>query len=162
MGDEGFDDPLMAIRFAVPDPPRVYVQRPRLKELLDRGADLPLTLVSAPAGSGKTAMVAAWAAKREASGSCIAWVTFEEPEAPAGAFWSYVQEALHRQGVAVPGVRFDVTGEYSRLLTEIAGRSSSVPPPPVPSSRMVPVPAAFEIVAFVGALRFTVKLSLAS
>lgn len=121
MGDVGFDDPLMAIRFAVPDPPRVYVQRPRLTELLDRGADLPLTLVSAPAGSGKTAMVAAWAAKREASGSCIAWVTFEEPEAPAGAFWSYVQEALHRQGVAVPGVRFDVTGEYSRLLTEIAG-----------------------------------------
>jgi LuxR family transcriptional regulator, maltose regulon positive regulatory protein len=121
MGDEGFDDPLLAIRFAIPDPPRVYVHRPRLKDLLDRGADLPLTLVSAPAGSGKTAIVAAWAAKRAAAGSTVAWVTFEEREAPAGAFWSYVQEALHRQGVAVPGVRFDAAAEYSRLLTEIAG-----------------------------------------
>jgi LuxR family maltose regulon positive regulatory protein len=93
-------------------------------ELLDRGAELPLTLVSAPAGSGKTAMVAAWAVEREAAGSAVAWVSFEERDVPAGVFWSYVREALHRQGVAVPVVRFDrleVTGEYSWLLTEIAG-----------------------------------------
>src|SRR5262245_64506861 len=95
----------MAIRFAIPGRPRVYVERARLMELLDRGADLPLTLVSAPAGSGKTAMVAAWAAQREAAGKSIAWVTFEEREEPASAFWQYVQEALRRQGVAVPGAR---------------------------------------------------------
>jgi LuxR family maltose regulon positive regulatory protein len=44
-------------------PPRVatrVVERPRLFERLEDGADLPLTLVSAPAGYGKSTLVASW------------------------------------------------------------------------------------------------------
>ena len=44
--------------------PRVVpgvVERPRLFALLDRGAAGPVTLVCAPAGSGKTVFLGSWA-----------------------------------------------------------------------------------------------------
>jgi len=83
----GSVDPLSAVRFGIPRRPRRYVDRPRLNKRLDRGAELPLTLVSAPAGSGKTALVAAWAAaRRAATGRGIAWLTLEEQDVPAAMF----------------------------------------------------------------------------
>ena len=62
--DDSWADPLLAVRLAVPAAPRVYVERRRLLARLDRAAEVPLTLVSAPAGSGKTVLAAAWVAKR--------------------------------------------------------------------------------------------------
>ena len=47
-------------------------------------------------------------------------------------------------------------------LTLRVGVSSSVPPAPVPSSRIVPTPTAVVIVAFTGALSVTLKASLTS
>ena len=118
-GDE-FDDPVLALRFAVPRPPRLYVDRLRLMACLDRGAELPLTLVSAPAGSGKTALVAAWAAQREAAGHSTAWITFEEQDVPATVFWPHVRETLRRQGVVLPCIRYDTARARSRMLTGFA------------------------------------------
>ncbi|TCO33408.1 LuxR family maltose regulon positive regulatory protein [Kribbella steppae] len=114
------DDPVLAVRFAVPGPPRLYVERPRLIKRLDEGAELPLTLVSAPAGSGKTALVAAWAAQREAAGYSTAWITFEERDVPASVFWPHVLETLRRQGLVLPAMRSDTAGARSRMLTRLA------------------------------------------
>ena len=44
----------------VPRPPQPLVLRPRLFEVLDRGIGAPLTLGSAPAGFGTTALLASW------------------------------------------------------------------------------------------------------
>ncbi len=118
-GDDS-GDPVLAVRFAVPRPPRLYVERPRLIKRLDEGAELPMTLVSAPAGSGKTALVAAWAAQREAAGHSTAWVTFEEQDVPATVFWPNVHEALRRQGLVLPATRGDTAGAHCRMLTELA------------------------------------------
>jgi LuxR family maltose regulon positive regulatory protein len=114
------DDPVLAARFAVPRPPRLYVERPRLIKRLDQGAELPLTLVSAPAGSGKTALVAAWAAQREAAGHSTAWITFEEQDVPATVFWPHVHETLRRQGVSIPDRRYDTARAHARMLTALA------------------------------------------
>jgi len=117
----GSVDPLSAVRFGIPRRPRRYVDRPRLNKRLDRGAELPLTLVSAPAGSGKTALVAAWAAaRRAATGRGIAWLTLEEQDVPAAMFLAEVVEALRRQGVVLPGARDDTADAHSQLLTELA------------------------------------------
>ena len=53
------------------------VPRPRLHALLDRGAQV--TLISAPAGSGKTMLVASWARSGGAPGP-IAWVAVDRDE----------------------------------------------------------------------------------
>ncbi|MET9270643.1 LuxR C-terminal-related transcriptional regulator [Kribbella sp. NPDC003557] len=114
-------DPLSAVRFGIPRRPRRYVDRPRLNKRLDDGAERPLTLVSAPAGSGKTALVAAWAAARHAAtGHGMAWLTLEEQDAPAAMFWADVVEALRRQGVVLAGARDDSADAHSQLLTELA------------------------------------------
>lgn len=49
------------------------VHRPRLFALLDRGAAGPVTLVCAPAGSGKTMLLASWLRTAAARGA-VAWV----------------------------------------------------------------------------------------
>jgi len=95
------EDPLLALRFAVPRPPRLYVTRRRLVNRLDEAADIPLTLVSAPAGSGKTTLLAEWVKLRRTPGT-VAWITFEDGDDRPGTFWPLVLECLRRRGVTVP------------------------------------------------------------
>ena len=50
--------PALATQFVIPAPPFGMIERPRLRRHLERGLDEPVTLVCAPAGSGKTSLVA--------------------------------------------------------------------------------------------------------
>ena len=52
--------PLVETKLFLPQPRGDAVTRPRLTELLDRGRRARLTLVSAPAGFGKTTLLARW------------------------------------------------------------------------------------------------------
>src|SRR5439155_3816128 len=71
------------------------VDRPRLDVRLLRKDGTGLTLVSAPAGFGKTTLVSAWAAES------AAWVSLEESDQDPVTFWTYVLTALDR---VAPGV----------------------------------------------------------
>jgi LuxR family transcriptional regulator, maltose regulon positive regulatory protein len=104
--------------FGVPTVPDDYVRRPRLFRLLDRGATSPLVMVSAPAGSGKTSLVADWMSLR-ASEEQTEWVTFEREDE---AFWPGVLGGLTRLGVAAPSRSFPAgTMAVGRqLLTALA------------------------------------------
>jgi len=55
--------PLLETKFYVPRSRRGLVPRPRLSQRLDRAAASKLTLVSAPAGFGKTTLLAEWLAE---------------------------------------------------------------------------------------------------
>ncbi|MEU8225695.1 LuxR C-terminal-related transcriptional regulator [Kribbella sp. NPDC048915] len=126
----GVVDPLSAVRFGIPRRPRRYVDRSRLNKRLLRGVEQPLTLVSAPAGSGKTALVAAWAAaRRTATGVGAAWLTLEERDVPRAMFWTEVLEALRRQGVVLPGTRDDTADAHAQMLTELATVLADRPQP---------------------------------
>ncbi len=76
----------------VPRPPSPVVLRPRLFETLDRGADGPLTLISAPAGAGKTALLASWLAERPRD---VGWLTLR-PGLAETAFWAEWLESIRR------------------------------------------------------------------
>jgi LuxR family transcriptional regulator, maltose regulon positive regulatory protein len=92
--------PLVRTKVFVPPVRRGLVPRPRLVDRL--GRDRPrLTLVSGPAGFGKTTVLAAWADAAAAAGRPVAWVSLEETEQQAGAFWTYVATAID---AAAPGV----------------------------------------------------------
>jgi LuxR family maltose regulon positive regulatory protein len=86
-------DALMATKLL---PPRLRgdrVPRPRLADLLARATEAPLTLVSAPAGFGKTTLVASWLAD---SGRPVAWVSLDARDRQPMSFWSYVLASLEQ------------------------------------------------------------------
>ncbi|GAA4361585.1 LuxR C-terminal-related transcriptional regulator [Angustibacter luteus] len=56
------------------DLPGNWVPRPRLDELLDEATTRPLTVVVAPAGSGKSAMLRGWAAQQSARKRRVLWL----------------------------------------------------------------------------------------
>ena len=84
---------LAATKLRPPGPPARLVDRGRLGAVLDEAdaADLPLVLVSAPAGSGKSTLVAGWAAGRSGS---TAWLQLEESDADPARFWVSVVAAI--------------------------------------------------------------------
>ena len=90
----------VADRFTIPRQPEGLIRRPRLLEHLDRGVAGPLTLVSAPAGTGKTLLVSAWARRARARGP-VAWVTLDTGDQSRTRFWGSVSEGLGRCGVVV-------------------------------------------------------------
>ena len=77
--------------------------RPRLIEQLDRGATSKLTLVSAPAGFGKSRLLAEWLARTSASAGedSAAWLALDSGDNDPVTFWSYVVAALRK---VAPGV----------------------------------------------------------
>ena len=52
--------PLLRTKLYIPPPRQQQVPRPRLIERVERGLHRKLTLVSAPAGFGKTTLVSEW------------------------------------------------------------------------------------------------------
>jgi LuxR family transcriptional regulator, maltose regulon positive regulatory protein len=82
----------------VPYVTNTLVERPLAVAAL-RGARLPVTFVSAPAGYGKTTLLATWAVKAQATGASVAWVTIDEHDNEPFLLWSAVLVAL--EGVSV-------------------------------------------------------------
>ena len=85
-------DPLLATKLHVPRPRRQLVSRPALIKRVQEGIQGPLILISAPAGFGKTTLLAQWAAEasRSTARSIAARSTlsFCRQQAKAGRFSS--------------------------------------------------------------------------
>jgi ATP/maltotriose-dependent transcriptional regulator MalT len=68
-----------------------YVRRSRVLALFDEVVHAPLTLVVAPAGTGKTSLVAGWV---EDSSLAAAWLSLDEMDRDRSQFWSGMIGAL--------------------------------------------------------------------
>ena len=93
--------PLLETKLYVPRLRRGLVARPRLIERMNRGAGAKLTLISAPAGFGKTTLLAEWLAVTPAVERSVASVSLDQDDNEPGAFWSYLVAALQ---TVVPGI----------------------------------------------------------
>lgn len=93
----GRASPLLSARLRPPTVPARHIPRERLHRLLDSVTTAPVTLVNAPAGAGKTMLVANWAAH---SARPTAWVSIDDTDRDAGQFWATVTAALQ---AFVPG-----------------------------------------------------------
>jgi LuxR family maltose regulon positive regulatory protein len=92
--------PILASKITVPDVPDWVVPRLRVTTLITEGTRWrPLTVLTAPAGAGKTMALALWAA---ADPGTVAWVGLDEFDNRPGTFWANVVAALRRSGVALP------------------------------------------------------------
>jgi LuxR family maltose regulon positive regulatory protein len=84
--------PLLATKLFVPRPRPDLVPRPRLLVHLDAGLDAGrCSLLSAPAGAGKTSLVAAWLARLDRP---VAWLTLDERDQEVGQVLRYLVAAL--------------------------------------------------------------------
>jgi len=89
------DSPLLETKLYVPKLRRGVVARPRLSEHLSRGAaESKLTLISAPAGFGKTTLVAEWLAATATKERSAAWLSLDQSDNDPASFWSYLVAAL--------------------------------------------------------------------
>ena len=93
--------PLLATKLHVPRRQRDLVARPRLSERLSRGAESALTLVSAPAGFGKTTLLTQWLTAPPADRRSVAWLSLDQRDNDPRLFWTYLVGALK---MAVQGV----------------------------------------------------------
>ena len=93
--------PLLETKLHVPRRRRNLVARPRLSKRLNSGAESALTLVSAPAGFGKTTLLADWLAAPAANGWSTAWLSLDQRDNDPAVFWTYLVAALK---TAAPGV----------------------------------------------------------
>ena len=120
---QGLSDPVgsqLRVRVGVLD-------RPRLVAVFERLDGARLTLVSAPAGSGKTEAVAAWL--RERRDLSVAWVTVERGDTAARELWTSVAIAVDRlrPGIGRPALArlrapdSTVLEGIDELLRDLAG-----------------------------------------
>ena len=86
-------DPQFATKLYVPRLRAQLVSRVRFHEQLTQGMEGALTLVSAPAGFGKTTVLAQWLAQ---SGTPVAWLSLEPTDNDPVRFLSYLIAALQR------------------------------------------------------------------
>ncbi len=85
------NESLLLTKLYIPPVRPDAVERARLTALIEQGTGMPLTLVSAPAGFGKTTLLSAWAAQ---SGNPVGWVSLDEADNDVVRFLSYMIAAL--------------------------------------------------------------------
>src|SRR6516162_1164632 len=99
-------DALIATKLRVPRTRRGLVPRPRLADWLTEALAGELTVVCAPAGFGKTALLAEWAQR---SGQPVAWLSLDADDNDPVRFWRHV-------AAAVGGVRAAAGQRVAALL----------------------------------------------
>ena len=84
-------DALLATKLHVPRPQPGFVPRPRLVQALGEGLARGRVLICAPAGFGKTSLLADWA---RSGGRPVAWLGLDAGDNDPARFWRYVVAAL--------------------------------------------------------------------
>ena len=84
-------DPLIRTKLHLPFTRPELVPRPRLQEQIAQGLRGPLTLITAPAGFGKTTLVASCVA---GCGMPVAWLSLDKDDNQAERFLNYLVAAL--------------------------------------------------------------------
>jgi LuxR family maltose regulon positive regulatory protein len=122
---------LLATKLYIPPTSQILVSRPRVKQLLSRALTSNLTLVSAPAGYGKTTLVSSWLHEIDIPST---WLSLDEGDNDPIRFLQYFISALQK---ILPTLQPDLLGVLQGMLpssfepllnliiNEIAGRAAS-------------------------------------
>jgi len=114
-------------RLTVPQLPPRHVSRPRLLAELDNAANLPLTLLSAGPGAGKTVLLTDWVRR---SGARVAWLNPTAADAEPRRFWHLLMSSLREcdgaeRGLPVPmprGAAIDLVQTLFSAVPESAAQ----------------------------------------
>jgi LuxR family maltose regulon positive regulatory protein len=132
-------DPLITTKLYIPPTRPEIVPRPRLIERLDEGLYRKLSLLSAPAGFGKTTLVIEWLGKlstdRNRAAHKISWLSLDENDNDLTRFLTYMIAALNRiEGVeskfgksALSMLQSHQPPEAETVITSLINEISSIP-----------------------------------
>lgn len=124
------DGSIIAARLVPPGATRV-VTRGRLLDELDAAADHPLTLLAAPAGSGKTVLLADWLHTRRPAR--VAWLTLDRSDNDRRRFWldltAALAEVLDPEHDPLAGLRPPPLGPFEGFITNFLNAAAAMPRP---------------------------------
>ena len=87
--------PLLSTKFHILTPRQDSVRRPRLINRLHAGLDNKFTIISAPPGFGKTALVSEWVSDLKGKGGHrVAWLSLDENDSHSAGFFTYLIGSL--------------------------------------------------------------------
>ena len=120
--------PLIATKLHVPQARSRAVERPRLRKRLDRAWDAKVTVLSAPAGFGKTTLLAEWLERSAHAGRAVAWLSLDQDDNEPALFWPYVVATLREAMAPIHGDFPDLPGASTPndsfiaiLINQLAG-----------------------------------------
>ena len=97
--------PLLRTKFLPPPPRGQLVPRERLFTRLDQGMHRRLTVLAAPAGSGKSSLLSAWLAYAHGA---VGWLSLDAADNDPRQYWSYLLAALALASIEVAELVPDV------------------------------------------------------
>lgn len=115
LGSEVVLDTLLKTKLYIPPAPSELVSRPRLLERLDAGLRRKLTLISAPAGFGKTTLLSEWISQSPVR---AAWVSLDEGDNDPVRFLTYFIAALQT-----------IEPDFGQTALAVLQASHAQPPP---------------------------------
>ncbi|MCU1534223.1 MAG: ATP-dependent transcriptional regulator, MalT-like, LuxR family [Glaciihabitans sp.] len=118
---------VLATKLFVP-PPRVQaIARPRLIRKLDDGATAgrKLTLISAPAGFGKTTVLSEWIAASRITDPAlrVGWLSLEDSDNDPARFLTYLVAAMDASTALSSDPTLSIDSTMTSLINEVAQRS---------------------------------------
>ncbi|HEY5979156.1 MAG TPA: LuxR C-terminal-related transcriptional regulator [Microlunatus sp.] len=114
-----------------PSPRTDWLDRPRLVEQMNEGTQLPVLLVAAPAGYGKSTLVAQWAGDHAGP---VAWVQLDPADNDPTRLWAHLAAALARVGCTVDVnvaeyVAMNATAISARVVPRLVEAMADFPGP---------------------------------
>jgi LuxR family maltose regulon positive regulatory protein len=123
---------LLKTKLHVPTPRRSVLPRSRLTSRMSGASEVSLTLVSAPAGFGKTTLLSEWSSRSAGARDSTAWVSLDHRDDDPGTFWSYVGAALRSvapdlgAAAELDAPQAPTQAALAQLLNALQGREQDV------------------------------------
>ena len=124
-------DVLLATKLYMPGSRTDLVSRPRLAERLDEGLGQGLVLVCAPAGYGKTVLLADWARHGRHP---AAWLSLDAGDNDPVRFWRHVLAALDQIHEGIAGRVGPLAGPRRRPRSSDSSQRWLTSSPPGPAT----------------------------
>jgi len=127
-------DSLLTTKLYLPSTPLTIVPRPRLLELVTQALKRPLTLISAPAGFGKTTLLREWRLSLAGGSFPLAWLTLDNDDNDPNRFLRYLFAALQTihpglDETSLAALQLQQTPPTNVLLTPLINEISSLSVP---------------------------------